>query len=47
MLEERLNALTSMLSIGKTLINNIDGFNEKIINEFVKKNERRMNFTDK
>lgn len=43
MSEDRLNAL-AMLSIGKELINNIDGFNEKVINEFVTLKNRRMNF---
>ncbi|VVC30074.1 Ribonuclease H-like domain,HAT, C-terminal dimerisation domain,Domain of unknown function DUF4371 [Cinara cedri] len=41
--EERLNALT-MLSIESCMINEDNSFNQKVINEFIKIKERKMNF---
>jgi len=46
MCEERLNALT-MLSTESCLINEDNSFNQKVIDEFVKIKERRMNFVYK
>jgi len=41
MSEDRLSAL-SMLSIEKLMIKNIPNFNEKVIDMFAEKNERRI-----
>jgi len=46
MFEKRLNALT-MLSIENCLINENISFNQKVIDEFAKKKERRMDFVYK
>jgi len=46
MCEERLNALNK-LSIESCLINEDNSFNQKVIDEFVKIKERRMDFVFK
>ena len=44
--QTRLNSL-SVLSIGRDLVSECDGFNSKVIEMFVEKKERRMHFTYK
>ncbi len=46
MLEDRLSAL-AMLSTGQDLIGRIKNFNEKVIDEFASRKERRMCFSFK
>ena len=43
MLEKRLSAL-AMLSIEKELVRNMSSFNERVIDKFAEKKDRRMNF---
>ena len=44
--QTRLYSL-SILSIGRDLVSDCDGFNSKVIEMFVEKKERRMHFTYK
>lgn len=43
MAQERLTAL-AMLSIEKDFVRNISNFNDKVIDKFAQKKERRINF---
>jgi len=46
MMEDRLTAL-AMLSIEKQMINNIQNFNEEVINRFAEKKDRKIDLTYK